>query len=187
MKKVLLIILIWSFAIFFLNKITNIYEADKLLEKSERSLSKLDTRTALRLINKAIEKNSYEPNYFRIKAKILLVGNMSKEDTLNNLKKSLELNPNNLVTIRNSVPLYYFLASKDLSLPSGYDNLDEQYVPAVRDFFGFVKDKYPNDAGVISLLAKYEKKIGFTDDYLSSVEMVRKLRPDLLEWNESFR
>jgi len=187
MKKLLLLLLIWGGAVSFWVLTNNIYVADRLAEKSMQYLSKLDTEVAERLIDKAIEKNKYEPNYYRIKAKILTVGEGDKKEILNNLQRSLDLNKNNLVTARNSVSLYYFLSIKNFNEPLGTENIDTEYLPTTHAYFLFMKEKYPNDAGVISLIAKYEKKLGLMEDYARSVEIIRNLRPDLLDWYESFR
>lgn len=187
MKRILLILLIWGGLFSFWTVLSSIYSADKLAEKSENYLAKMDTEMAEKLINKAINKNGQEPNYYRIKAKILTVGMGSKEDILINLQKALSLNPNNLVTARNCVPLFYFLAINNVSLPASVDNVDEKYIVVARDYFKSVKEKYAHDVGVISLIARYEKKLGLTEDYENSVEIVKGLRPDLLDWYDSFR
>jgi tetratricopeptide (TPR) repeat protein len=187
MKKILLITLIWGSTVFAWGLFKNIYTADTLLEDSVRYLSKGDTQVAGKLIDKAIELNGNEPNYYRTKAKILLVDAGDKAVILRTLQKALELNTHNLVTIRNSIPLYYFLASENIVLPSGADNIDEEYLLTTQKYYSFVKEKYSHDAGVIVSVAKYEKKLGLMDDYNASVEIIRKLRPDLLEWHDSFR
>lgn len=187
MKKLFLILLISTAAFSFWSLLRNIYTADQFAEKAERYLSKLDTENAEKLIDKAIEKNKYEPNYYRLKAKILIIGAADKKEVLSNLQKSLSLNKDNLVTLRNCMPLYYFLATKNINVTSGVENIDENYIVTTREYFNFVKEKYSHDAGAVSLVAKYEKKLGLTDDYAKSVEIVRGLRPDLLEWHESFR
>jgi len=196
MKKLLLILLIWVTTIFLWSYLDSIYLADKLSEKSQRYLSKGDTTMANSLIYKAIEKNPNEPNYHRIKAKILLVKSVSetqeskellKENILRELKTAEEENPNNLVTIRNIIPLYYFLALKDASVLNVPFDIDETYLPITRDYYQWVKSKYSHDAGVVVALAKYEKKLGLSEDYEKSVEIIKKIRPDLLDWYESFR
>jgi tetratricopeptide (TPR) repeat protein len=196
MKKILLILLIWTITIFFWRYLDNIYSADELLEKSQRYLSKGDTVMASSLINKAIERNPREPNYYRIKAKILLVESvyqdqegkeLIKESVLRELQISIDENPNNLVTIRNCIPLYYFLTLKDASVSGVPFDIDEKYLPITKDYYQWVKSKYSHDAGVIVTLAKYEKRLGLTQDYNKSVEIIKKIRPDLLDWYESFR
>ena len=103
------------------------------------------------------------------------------------IKKAIELNPLNLVTIRNSIPLYYFLAVKDVGNVSGIDNIDTEYLSTVKEFFQNTKYRYWNDAGVISTIAKYEKRLSFTNEYQESTKRISELRPDLLEWYPSFR
>jgi hypothetical protein len=187
MKKAFLIAVIWAGTFFAWSVFRNIYNADVAMEDSGRFLSQGDTEVALRLIDKAIKLNGSEPNYYRMKAKILLVNSGDKKEILWDLHKALELNDHNLVTIRNSIPLYYFLACGNINFPSGADNIDKDYLVIAQKYFVSVKEKYSHDAGVITTVAKYEKKLGLVNDYNESVKIIGKLRPDLLEWHESFR
>lgn len=193
MKKFILIILIWVGTFKLWSLLWNIYSADHLYIKSQQYLTKGDIEMANRLVDKAIEQNSNEPNYYRGKAKILivksgyskdLVTEKSKDEILSVLEKSVELNPHNLVTLRNSIPLYYFLLAQEASVGAEYQ---EKYLNVVRGFYSKLKTDYVHDAGVVSAIAKYEKKLGLKSDYQESVEIIKKLRPDLLEWNDSFR
>jgi hypothetical protein len=76
----------------------------------------------------------------------------------------------------------YYLAVKDLTLPSSDANLDPQYVAIAKQHFDRLVQTYPYDVGVLVLAAKYQKKLGLTADYISTTERIRLLRPDLLEW-----
>ena len=67
------------------------------------------------------------------------------------------------------------------------NNYDERYIGYVKEFYNETKNNYPNDAGVILGVAKYEKKLGLEESYQNSVERIKFLRPDLLDWNELFR
>lgn len=196
MKKLLLLALIWGTAIFSWRFLADIYSADLLYEKSQNYLAKGDVELAKKLIDKALEKNGNEPNYYRGRAKVLIVAagytntildNVSKEKILKDLEKAVSLNPNNLVTLRNCLQLYYFLAIKDINLPAGSDNIDEKYLLIAQNYFQGIKKKYSHDVGVIATIAKYEKKLGDIAGYNESVEIVKNLRPDLLDWYESFR
>ena len=138
--------------------------------------------------------NPFEPNYYRGRAKVntvLLVSSQDKQkvkqEIFDDLKKSFEINKNNLVTIRNSIPIYYFLAVGDIYKAPGDDNYDDKYIGYVKDFFNDIKNRYPNDVGVILSVAKYEKKLGLEESYKNSVGRIKFLRPDLLEWHELFR
>lgn len=194
MKKIFLILIWVAFGLlcYFLIRI---YVADVFYRKSQNLIETGGDRVVLESINKAISLNPYEPNYYRGKAKVLIVRFLSdanspytvKLEILTNLKKAYDFNPNNLVTIRNSIPLYYFLAVKDINLTAGVENIDSEYAPYTIEFFKMVKKSYWNDVGVIASIAKYEKKLGLDDDYEVSVERIKVLRPDLLDWNDSFR
>jgi tetratricopeptide (TPR) repeat protein len=196
MKKLLGIFAIWVATIFIWKLLWNFYSADLLYEKSQLYLAKGDIEMASNLADKAIQNNKSEPNYYRGRAKILIVGagytngilsESAKEKVLADLEKAVSLNPNNLVTLRNCIPLYYFLAVKDISIPAGINNVDEKYLLIVWDHFRQIKSRFDHDAGAVSSIAKYEKKLGLTEDFNESVEIIKRLRPDLLEWYESIR
>jgi tetratricopeptide (TPR) repeat protein len=196
MKKLLGIFAIWVATIFIWKLLWNFYSADLLYEKSQLYLARDDIEMATRLIDKAIQKNRFEPNYYRGRAKTGIVeagysngilSEEAKEKVLADLEKAVSLNPNNLVTLRNCIPLYYFLAVKDISIPAGITNIDEKYLLITRDYFRQVKSRFDHDAGVVVSIAKYEKKLGLTEDFNESVEIIKRLRPDLLEWYESIR
>jgi hypothetical protein len=187
--------LIWVLFGFVCLFFIKIYLADVFYRKSQALIETGSDRVILESINKAISLNPYEPNYYRGRAKINIVRFLPdantpysvKQGIIADLYKAYDLNPNNLVTIRNSIPLYYFLAVKDINVPAGKENIDSEYAPYTIEFFKMVKKIYWNDAGVIASIAKYEKKLGFDNDYEVSVERIKTLRPDLLEWNEAFR
>ena len=110
-----------------------------------------------------------------------------KQSALNDLQTAYNLNPQNLVTIRNSIPLYYFLTMKFMVLGPVKENLDENYLQLAIDYLEQAKKIYWDDAGVITEVAGYEKKLGLNAQYQESVDRIRKIRPDLLDWNDSFR
>jgi len=193
-RQVILLGLLWLFYLAVLFFLSKIYLADIYFKKSQALLNIGDEKNAFSYVNKAISLNPYEPNYYRGRAKvntIRLVAVASEEDVkkdiLFDLQKAYSLNPTNLVTIRNSIPLYYFIAVRDLSVGPGASNVDEKYIDYTKEFFRAAKRNYWNDVGVISSLAKYEKKLGLKIEYEESLERIEFLRPDLPEWNESFR
>jgi hypothetical protein len=111
--------------------------------------------TAGKLADKAIKNHEFEPNYYRGRAKVHIVGainsngnpgDIEKEKVLADLRKAVSLNPDNLVTLRNLIPLYYFLAE-----------IDRKYLTITSDYFGQVKHRFSHDAGVVSSLAKIRK------------------------------
>jgi len=183
-------VILWGVCFFVLFNLSKIYRADINFKKSQEFLSDGDRERALYFANKSINLNPFEPNYYRGRAKVLTVylfptQNVSsiKEKIYLDMKKSIELNPLNLVTIRNSIPLCYFLAVEDV----GNVSVDMNYSGAVKEFFQNTKDKYWHDAGVISTIAKYEKRLSFLTEYQESVNRIKEIRPDLLEWHPSFR
>jgi len=188
-------IVLWGACSFVIFNLSKIYRADINFKKSQEFLSAGDRERALYFANKSLDLNPYEPNYYRGRAKVLTVYllptkdvNSVKERMYSDIKKSIELNPLNLVTIRNSIPLYYFLAIENaMGNISDVNNLDVRYSGVVKEFFKNTKYKYWNDAGVISTIAKYEKRLSFTNEYQESVKRIKEIRPDLLEWHPSFR
>ena len=180
---------------FYLNLyIFKFYNADIYYKKGQEYIKNGDEKRALYYADKAVTMNPYEPNYYRGRAKIktvLLASTQNnikiKQEIYDDLKKALELNKNNLVTIRNSIPIYYFLAVGDVYKAPGKDNYDEKYVELVKDFFNDTKRNYSNDVGVLVSIAKYEKKLGLEESYQDSVTRIEFLRPDLLQWHELFR
>jgi tetratricopeptide (TPR) repeat protein len=195
LKFIIGVFVLIFFGVFFV-RVHHFYLADICFEESQDLLNEGHLESSLKKANCAVTRNPREPNYYRGRAKvyILLAANAQKEKVsdyknlaLSNLKKSLSLNPNNLVTIRNSVPLYYYLSIGDFSFPAGVDNWDEEFIGVTREFFAHAKNSYKTDVGVVSLVAKYEKKLGLYTQYNQSVDMVENLRPDLIDWYDAFR
>ncbi|MBU1132745.1 hypothetical protein KKG08_00535 [Patescibacteria group bacterium] len=193
-RKIILTIVIWgAFSLWSFYWI-KIYISDIYFKKSQIYLTAEYVDKAQEYSNKAIKFNPFEPNYYRGRAKVLTVSLVDEKDLgavknriLKDLKKAEKLNLNNLVTLRNAVPIYYFLAIGDISLTSGILNLDPVYLPVTKEFFKTLKETYSHDVGVVTLLAKYEKKLGLDAEYLESRKIVERLRPELLDWHESFR
>ena len=190
----IVLIPLWFFYFFIVYRLSFFFSADKDYKKSLELIKRDSYDSALYYADRAVFINPLEPSYYRGRAKVrsaFLVHNDDvisvKKAIFDDLKKAEELNPENLVTVRNSIPIYYLLAVKDFYAEPGENNADEKYAEIVKDFFARVKHKYWNDAGVISSVAKYEKKLGLEKEFEESKLRISKLRPDLLEWHESFR
>jgi hypothetical protein len=143
-------------------------------------------------IEKALSLNSKEPNYYRHRAKIYFsstVNKTEKEKTklkdlaITDLETSFDLNTNNLATIRNNVPLYFFLANYELSEAASDANVDNKYLPFTLKYFDYTKRYTPNDVGTFVATAKYEKRLNQQESYDKSIQNIKILRPDLLEWH----
>jgi len=194
--KLIILIIVWAAAVLVVSHVNRIYSADKFSVQATDFLKEGEYERALGLINNAVDLNPSEPSYYRTRSLVYLTAgflekdvNKRTEDKKNaytDLQKSLALNPDNLVTERNLVPVYYFLANNNPESAPGAQNHDPEFINAAKDFFRMLKSKYSKDAGVISLVAEYERKLGLTDEYEKSKEMIRSLRPDLLEWYGSF-
>lgn len=197
MTKKILVIFIWSVYILLCVIFIRIFFADINYKKSQAMLDEDYSGSAMSLSEKAVNQNPFEPNYYRGRAKVNLIKllyvedlptkSQIKERILADLVKAYSLNENNLVTIRNIFPLYYFLAVKDINLGTAENNTDSKYLEITKDFLESNKKRFWNDAGVVASVAKYEKKLDFIQEYGESVQRIMELRPDLLDWHESFR
>jgi tetratricopeptide (TPR) repeat protein len=194
--KVLISIFVAGSLILFLQDVAKMYMADVFYKQSQRlaDLGRIDR--ALQYSNTSVELNPLEPNYYRGRARVRIVMLASttvvdahpiKLQVLNDLETAVRLNPDNLVTLRNCVPLYYFLAAADLQKPGTPDNVDPAMLPEAIKFFSSVKLRFPNDVGVLTVIARYEKRLGLSEDYANTLARIRVLRPDLLEWHDSLR
>lgn len=172
------------------------YFADLNYERSQKLLTQSDVLGSLKFANASIKLNPMEPNYYKGRARVLIAATYSasgdkkkalKDTALNDLQMAYSLNPSNLVTIRNIIPLYYYLAVEDLSSPQGNAKVDEAFVPITQNFYSKVQNISPNDVGVYALLAKYEKRLNFNEEYNYALVKINNLRPDLLEWNENLK
>ena len=191
--KIALVLLITA---LFFNICYSNYTADKMYQKAKDSLDRSELSNAFDYAESAIKLNPLEPNYYRMRARVLInylphkdtsTRTFTKQLIVNDLKNAYILNTENLVTIRNLVPLYYFLAAENISAPAGPENTDPNFFEAAKNFYASIKDYSKNDVGIYALLAKYEKRLNMMEEYNVSVERVRALRPDLLDWYESFR
>lgn len=182
----------WSLAVCLLSIVNRIYSADRISVQATEFLKEQETERALVLVNKSILLNPYEPSYYRTRALVHMASGILentpgyKDNSYADLQKSLELNPDNLVTERNAVPVFYFLANGNPFSFPGAENHDANFIGKTREYFQMLKSRYSQDAGVISLVAEYERKLGLTEEYEKSREMIRMLRPDLLDWYGSF-
>ena len=195
-KKVGTIILLIAFYVAAMTLFVKTYQADEDYTYGQTLLAKGKYSQALTYANDAVVTNPYEPIYYRGRVKTLLALLAVVEATdkaaikkmiVTDLETAYELNPKNLATIRNSVPLYFYLATSDLTQPSGPDNVDVVYLPVAQAFYQKITDISPNDVGIYVLLAKYEKKLGLRADYDANIERIKKLRPDLLDWHEDLK
>lgn len=194
--KLMLLVIVWTSAGYVISFVNRIYSADKLSVRSADFLRKEEYEKALNTANGSLELNPLEPSYYRTRALVYLTAgilekdgvkkNIYKKSAYADLQRALVLNPDNLVTERNLVPVYYFLANEDPAAKPGGNNHDPEFIGEAKNYFQMLKAKYSRDAGVISLVAEYERKLGLTEEYEKSKEMVRILRPDLLEWYSSF-
>ena len=193
----LTLILLFTFIyIFLVLKYFHAYSADVFFERSDDLLTAGNFTESIELINNAVKRNPNEPLYYRGRAKSYISATVGQDTTtertlrelaLADLEKAYSLNPKNYATIRNSVPLYYFLAIDDLGRPGSSDNVDPEFLPYTKDYYNKVERLAGNDVGIYVLLAKYQNKLGLKEDLKRSVNKITELRPDLLNWHESLR
>lgn len=185
-----------GFVVIYLIALTTfgkMYLADIQLAQSEELLLNGKTQKALDKINAAIKNNPQEPKYYRHRAKISVTATLGqkpetqkqlKDLAVRDLEKGRSLNPKNLATLRNSAPIYFFLGNKDLSQPATTENIDTSYLFTIENYFNQIKNYNDTDVGLYVLSAKYEKRLEMNDGYNESVEKIKELRPDLLDWHE---
>lgn len=185
-------IIITIIYIVFLVNVVKYGFADVMAKGGQQLTYQGDFTSALELNELAILLNRNEPDYYRQNAKTLIgataVTSANNQQTLKkrahtNLQHAYNLNPNNLVTIRDSIALYYFLAIKDISLPAENQNIDNEYLPIAKNFYIENQKKYKDDAGVLTLIAKYQNKLNLNEDYEVTISQIKMLRPDVLEWH----
>lgn len=193
MKKALLLFLTLGIYLYLVGKFFNFYIADIYFASSKNLLSEGQLKKSADQIIQATRFNRYEPAYRRQKAKVLLSTLVWQDDAsvkdrvLEELIVAEELNPKNLATLRNIIPLYYLLSVKDVEKVGTCLNIDESYVLRTTDFYSMLKKRYFNDLGVFADIAEYEKKLGLTHDYTSTYGKAEEMRPDIVDWYEAFK
>jgi hypothetical protein len=164
--------------------------ADYYHKRSVVLFNEADFVNSYEYSDKAVRSNGYEADYLVQKAKTV-IGLLSmdgankkelKEEAREDINKAISLNGNNLVIKRNVIPLYYFLSLDDLKKDTIVDNFDQEYLLNASDYLNKLSKEHRDDVGVVAQVATYQKKLGLMDDYVSSKEKVRELRPDLLDW-----
>lgn len=176
--------------------------ADMFSKASDGYFEAGKSQRALVYNNKSIGLNPNEPYYYRQRAKthiLTLVG--QPKDRIDQIKAlaykdiltATNLNPKNLATLRGNISLYYFLALKDLvgaTSNSGKTDrelhatttTDPHYLNLASDYYNKLSGDYPNDVGVQTQVAKYQKLLGLIDEYNGTLQIINSLRPDLLYW-----
>jgi hypothetical protein len=171
-------------------KLFAILQADYYYKRSQVNFNNGEFMVAHSYSEKALRLNDLEPDYHIQKAKTLIGRLSSDEITAADLKreahseivKAFSLNGMNLVTKRNAVPLFYFLALVYTNNSGVNNEFDEQYLELAKNYYLELSKDYFNDVGVVSQVAIYQKKLGLTEDYGNSTGRIRELRPDLLDW-----
>ena len=181
MNKKFLIGILWFSYFIFLYSILKIFFADVYYFYSQKD-SNLGYSDKIIYSKKATRLNPNEPAYLLGKARVLLSVNvdLTESDKINALAlidKAISLNDTNVVTLSNSIPLYAYLV----------DSFDVEYVDKTKIFYNQLKKNYSNDLGILVKIASYERKLGLEDDYEDTLNQIEILRPDILNWHESFR
>ncbi len=174
MKKVISISIITILYLFSILQVFNLFVADIYFASSRQLFEKKAYDQALQHAIDSIRLNANEPSYYRQAARAYLgIGDLNF--TLSNLNKAQRLNDKNLTTLRNALPIYFAIAKSN-----------DAYLGNALNYYNDLKNKYPNDLGVLADIAKYETELGAEQNYNETVEMVKNLRPDILEWHPSF-
>lgn len=191
----ILLSLITSVCFFFLVKeFISFYLADVYFTRAENLFSKGKFNESLENINFSIDLNPQEPNYYRMRAKVLVGATINQPEEysqqlktycMEDIEIAKDLNPNNLATLRDIVPIYYYLSVKDISKLNTNENIDTKYLLKTQTYFDTLKKYSPNDVGIYVLLADYEKRLSLDSGYKETELIIKNLRPDLLDWYPS--
>lgn len=164
-------------------KFGSLFLADYYSQKAEDALEKGEYTSSLKYSTQAIALNPKEESYYRRRAKVSLIFS-AKEDVLMDINTAIELNPKNLATLRNVIPLMYYLSLQNpMAQNSSEELVDLEYFPKAVEFYRYMFHIYPNDAGILVSLAYYQGKLGLDEDLDQTLQRIRILRPDLLEWH----
>ncbi|MFC1722459.1 hypothetical protein ACFL0C_02310 [Patescibacteria group bacterium] len=196
MKRTFLFLILLIAFVFSLNKFINNFIADVYYVSAQEAAKDKDFPRARKHSRLAVKYNNKEPLYYRGYGKVLLSSQLSrsisdqlptfKEQAYENLETAYSLNEKNLATLRNTIPLYYFLALNEISTDTGEKILDERFLEISKNQFKMLKQTYPNDLGILIDVTKYEKKLGLDNDVEKNINSAKILRPDIVEWHEVF-
>jgi tetratricopeptide (TPR) repeat protein len=181
LKKLLLATAVTALYLYFAVNFWSRFVADVYHKESGNLLGQNFAEGAIASADNAIFLNKHEPEYYRQRAKSYILLGM-KAEALEDLKTAHSLNQDNMAVLRDSVPLYYFLAFDDYEKPLDKYNIDSDYLDEALAYFSLVKNKYPDDVGVLVDIAKFERRLGI-ETYDETIKRIGELRPDLLDWH----
>ncbi len=160
------------------------FAADTLIKNKEVLLG-------LSFSENATNLNPFEPSYLKTRAHLLLYASamdremspVYKSSAVDALDLAIKLNPTNLATLRNTLPVYFYLTITDLTHPVTAKNLDYKYLDLFAEKSEALTSYVPNDLGVLVTTANYYSRLGMTDSYTEIVTRIKHLRPDVLDWH----
>lgn len=177
----------------WLCRLGSIYSADVRSALADRALDNADPKRAVSFADKAILLNPKEPAYYRRRAKAITLYSVFaspeelpflKDMVYEDLKTAEGLNPKNLATLRNIIPLYYYLAlERPKSTGESPAGIDPKYLDITKCYYNKLKDTYLNDLGILVSIAHYENLLGLSEEHDRTIKMIRALRPDVLNWH----
>ncbi len=182
--KCLLLVLVFLFATF----VVRMYLADVYLVKARSFFEMSDYKQVIKYADKAIAQNNLEPSYHVYRANAVVLQTLAlkpevaaylKLQALADIEYAISLNKINLVTLRNALPVYFYMA---YNAADDYSYSEEYFLQQTKLYITMLKTFYPNDAGVLVEIAEIENALQMESEYNGTVEMIKALRPDLLEW-----
>lgn len=189
-KRLFLASLIIGISSYILYTLSIPFYADILFKRGSKALEATNYPSAIYYFNSAIEHNPTESFYYEGRSQAFALASLSSESNedktalkdlaLKDMEYSFTLNPKNLRSVRNNLSTYYLLSLKDLGTPP---IIDYSFLGVTKKYFYFVKTNYKSDVGTLVDIARYEKLLGWSSDYESTITMIKTLRPDLLEWH----
>ncbi len=182
--KVSLLTLVVLFATF----VVRMYLADVYMVKARSFFDTSDYKQVIKYADKASAHNNLEPSYYVYRANAVVLQTLTlkpevaaylKLQALADIEYAISLNKINLVTLRNSLPVYFYMA---YNAAADYSYSDDYFLQQTHAYLAKLKTDYSNDAGVLVEIAEIENSLSMQNEYKETIELIRELRPDLLEW-----
>lgn len=192
-KILMILVLLFVYAVFT-KTVFSFFYADYVHKEGREELFAGNITKSSQKVGKAVRLNPNEPFYHRSKATVYLaatiIEGVSDEDkmvlkarALEELEKAFGLQKNNLVNVKNLIPLYLFLALDD---SNNLENatVDRGYVNHAIKMYTEVENISPNDSSTYLSLGKNYRLLKERDKAREMLEKALMLKPDLTSAKE---
>lgn len=195
--KYLIIVTIGFIYTFLTVTVVSFYNAETSHTQGKKELYSGYVSLAQAHVEEAVSKNPYEPGYHRTLATTQLAKTLApqlsieekrlaKDKALEEAQKAYELQPHNLVNLKNLIPIYYFLGVKEIN-ESANPQIDQTYIQKTLEFYEIVETEAPTDASTHLLLAKQYEALNEKEQARRLYAKALKLKPDLQEAQEKLK